>query len=642
MARSSPLIATALLAFLAATAAADDVPIPETLAVDGAPPVPDDVARAAGAYTKGRSADLQAWHPTRREMLVTTRFGETAQIHRVRAPGGARTQITFEDDAVERGIAYEPNGDSILFTADRGGDGNDQIYRFDVATRGITRVTDGRSRNGNGVWAGNGGRIVYTSTRRNGRDTDLYLVEPGNPSTDRLLAKVEGSGWVPLAWSPGDRRILVRQRISAGQSALWLVDASSGAMTSVPCTGSCVFGAFTGDGRRIVTTSDAYSEFRELVSIEVQSGRMARLTNHIPWDVIELDLSSDGRRAAIVTNEAGIYRLHVIDVTTRAELRLPRIPAGYVTGVHWHRNGRELGFNLDSARAPTDVYSLDIATGKVDRWTESEVGNVDLTTFPEPRLIEWPSFDDRKITGFLYMPPPKFAGKRPVLISIHGGPEDQFTPYFLGRWNFVLNELGVALLFPNVRGSSGFGKSFLKLDDGLRREDALRDVGALLDWIGTQPQLDPGRIAVTGTSYGGYLALSTAVRYGDRIRATIDVVGPSNLVSFLEHTAAWRQDLRRVEYGDERDPATRAFLEKIAPIRNASRIAHPLLVVQGQNDPAVRVSEAEQIVRAVRENGTPVWYLLGKDEGHGFRKRRNADYQFYLTVLFLQRFLLSE
>jgi len=622
------MIATALL-LLAVSAS-----VPESLVVDGAPPVPTEIVRASDAYMKARSAELQTWHPTRREILITTRFGETLQIHRVRKPDGARTQITFFDDDVERGIAYEPNGASVIFTKDDNGDGNDQIYRLDLATNVITCITDGRSRNGNGVWANHGHDIVYTSTRRNGRDTDLYVNE-------RLLAEVDGSGWSPLEWSPDDRRILVQQTISAGKSALWLADARSGAMTPVPCSGSCVLGTFTHGGKRIVTTSDAGSEFRELVSIDLQSAKTERLTNHIPWDVIELALSSNGRDAAIVTNEAGIFKLHIIDVAKGTERHLPRLPTGYVTGIHWRRNGRELGFNIDSARAPSDVYSLDIPTGTITRWTNSEHGNVDLTQFPEPRLIEWPSFDRRTITGFLYMPPPKFAGKSPVLISIHGGPEGQFTPYFLGRWNYVVNELGIAILFPNVRGSSGFGKTFQKLDDALHRENAVSDIGALLDWIAAQPSLDASRVAVTGTSYGGYLALSAAVRYDDRIRATIDIVGPTNLASFLEHTAAWRQDLRRVEYGDERDPATRAFLERIAPLRNAERITHPLLVVQGQNDPAVAVSEAEQIVRAVREHGTAVWYLLGRDEGHGFRKRRNANYQFYLTLQFLRGFLVA-
>jgi dipeptidyl aminopeptidase/acylaminoacyl peptidase len=366
-----------------------------------------------------------------------------------------------------------------------------------------------------------------------------------------------------------------------------------------------------------------------------------RLTKSIPWDVLELDLASGEPWAAVVTDEAGVYTLHVIDVVTGKEKRLPRMPAGYVTSPRWRTNSKELGFGIDSAQSPTDVYSIDFATNKLTRWTYSETGGIDTSAFAEPELIHWPSFDKRSISGFLYRPPAHFKGKRPVLISIHGGPEDQFTPYHLGDWNYILDQLGVALVFPNVRGSSGFGKSFLELDNGLHREDALRDIGALLDWIATRPDLDGDRVVVTGVSYGGYMTLAVAAAYADRIRGAIDIVGPSNLVTFLETTAPYRRDLRRVEYGDERDPTVRAFLERIAPLNQSEKIRKPLLVFQGANDPAVPRTETERIVEAVRRNQTPLWYVLANDEGHGFRKRRNADYQFYLTVMFLQRYLLQ-
>jgi dipeptidyl aminopeptidase/acylaminoacyl peptidase len=632
----------ALLIAAALPLQAANVPPPESLVIQGAPAVPAELAAAVGRYTKTRAADFQAWNPTRREVLVTTRFGETLQLHRVRAPGADPSQITFYDDDVERGISW--SGDSIVFNKDSGGDGNFQIYRLDARTQKIALVTDGRSRNGAGVWARAGKRIAYTSNRRNGKDSDLYLVEPAHPETDRLLSRLEGGGWSPLSWSPDDRRILVQQRTSVSDSALWLVDVATGALSPMFSRGvaarsrSYVGGAFSG-ASRLVTTSAAFSEFRELVRIDLDSGDVKRLTKHIPWDVIELDLASDGRSCAVVTNEAGAYTLHVVDVVTGRETRLPRMPSGYVTNVHWRPGSRELGFGLDSARAPTDVYSIDFATKAVTRWTRSETGGIDTSSFAESERIHWPSFDGREISGFLYRPPPRFTGKRPVLISIHGGPEDQFGPYYLGRWNYVLDKLGVALIYPNIRGSSGFGKTFLDLDNGLHREDALRDLGALLDWIASRPDLDASRVVVTGVSYGGYMALSMAVAYNDRIRGAIDIVGPSNLVTFLETTAEFRRDLRRVEYGDERDPATRAFLERIAPLTHSEKITKPLLVFQGANDPAVPAAETERIVAAVQKSQTPVWYVLAKDEGHGFRKRRNADYQFYLTVLFLKQFL---
>jgi dipeptidyl aminopeptidase/acylaminoacyl peptidase len=320
---------------------------------------------------------------------------------------------------------------------------------------------------------------------------------------------------------------------------------------------------------------------------------------------------------------------------------LPKLPQGVVFGIEWHKNSRDLGFNLSSARSSSDVYSLDIQTGKVDRWTFSETGGLNTATFSEPELIHWKSWDGRSISGFLYRPPEKFTGKRPVIINIHGGPEGQFRPSFLGRWNFYLNELGVAMIFPNVRGSTGYGKTFLSLDNGFLRPGSYKDVATLLDWIQTQPELDASRVMITGGSYGGFMTLALATNYNDRIACSVDVVGPSNLVTFLEHTSGYRQDLRRAEYGDERDPRMREFLESIAPFNHAKNITKPLFVVAGKNDPRVPASESEQMVEIVRQNGTPVWWLLAKDEGHGFRKKKNADYQFYATVMFVKQFLLK-
>ncbi|NES74112.1 MAG: S9 family peptidase, partial [Okeania sp. SIO2D1] len=261
--------------------------------------------------------------------------------------------------------------------------------------------------------------------------------------------------------------------------------------------------------------------------------------------------------------------------------------------------------------------------------------------FAQPELIRWPSFDNRQISGFLYRPPTKFTGKRPVIINIHGGPESQYRPTFLGRQNYYLDELGVAIIFPNVRGSSGYGKTFLQLDNGYLREDAVKDIGTLLEWIATQPDLDKERILVSGGSYGGYMSLAVATKYSEKIRAAIDLVGISNFVTFLERTEDYRRDLRRVEYGDERDPKMRQFLLDISPLNNADKITKPLFVVHGQNDPRVPVTEAQQIAKTVADNGVPLWYLVAKDEGHGFAKKKNNDFLFYATVMFIKEHLLE-
>jgi dipeptidyl aminopeptidase/acylaminoacyl peptidase len=375
--------------------------------------------------------------------------------------------------------------------------------------------------------------------------------------------------------------------------------------------------------------------------MDLVTGKVTYLTSQIPWDVEEFALTRDGKRLAYVTNEEGVAVLRVRDTTTGTETKVQGLALGDIGAIKWHDNGKDLAFSMASARSPSDVYSYDAATGKVERWTESETGGLNAQTFSEPELVRWKSFDGKTISGFFYKPGARFTGKRPVLVQIHGGPEGQARPGFLSRNNYYLNELGVAVVYPNVRGSTGFGKTFTQLDNGFLREDTIKDIGALLDWIGTRPDLDASRIMITGGSYGGFMTLASAVAYNDRIRCSLDVVGISNFVTFLEKTEAYRRDLRRVEYGDERDPKMREFLVKISPLTNAARITKPLFVVAGANDPRVPKNESDQMVATVKKNGGAVWYLIGKNEGHGFQKKANQDYQFYATIAFMQEYLLK-
>ena len=619
---------------------------PDNLVTDGVPPIPSRIADAARRYGEFRAADFWDWHPTRREMIIATRFGDAPQLHRVAFPGGARTQLTFFPDPVS-GASYQPgDGRYIVFTKDVGGAEFFQKYRYDVATGDVTLLTDGKSRNVGGAWSHKGDRYAYMSTRRNGRDLDLWVMDPSDPASDRMVLELQGGGYQPADWSPDDRRILLAQAISVSEGYLWLVDVASGQKTLLTPKqpgDSVAYGAaqFSRDGKGLYVTTDRGSEFQRLAYLDLATGRYRFLTSDIPWDVDELDLSPDGRSIAIVTNEAGISVLRVIDAATGGERRLPKLPTGQIFGVRWRRTGAELGFTLTSARAPADAYSLDVGSGKLTRWTESETAGLSTRDFAEAELVHWPSFDGREITGFLYKPPARFAGRRPVIINIHGGPEGQSRPGFLGRNNYYVQELGIALVFPNIRGSTGLGKTFVKLDNGVLREGAYRDIGALLEWIRTRPDLDPEHVLVTGGSYGGHMTLVTATRYDGPICCSVDVVGISNLATFLQHTSGYRQDLRRVEYGDERDSTLRAWMERTAPLNNVDKVTKPLFIVQGMNDPRVPRSEAEQMVAALKRRGVPVWYLMAKDEGHGFRKKNNQDFQFSATILFTERYLLG-
>ena len=286
------------------------------------------------------------------------------------------------------------------------------------------------------------------------------------------------------------------------------------------------------------------------------------------------------------------------------------------------------------------MFSIDFGTRLLTRWTRSELGGIQANRLVEPELIRYPTFDGRTIPAFVYRP--SGSGPHPVIVSIHGGPEGQARPTFSATTQYYVNELGAAVIYPNVRGSAGYGKTWLTLDNGRRREDSVRDIGALLDWIAAVPDLNADRVAVTGGSYGGYMVLASLVHYGDRLRAGIERVGISNFVTFLENTQPYRQDLRRVEYGDERDPGMRAFLTSVSPLTRVDEMTTPLLISQGLNDPRVPASESEQIVAALKERDIPVWYVLAKDEGHGFRKKSNRDYLGAVTALFLKRHLLGD
>ena len=642
------LLTLVLIASLSFAADEPTIAPNENLAVDGIPPIPASIAASVARYNNVRFATLADWHPTKREILISTRFADSPQIHLVKAPGGDRAQLTFYPEPV-RGAKYSTTGDFFVFPKDVGGGEFYQYYRYDFSTGDTTLLTDGKSRNTGGVWAHSGDKIAYGSTRRTGNDVDFYVMDPRDPKTDRLLTQNQGGGWEIADWSPDGQKLLAIEDISANESYLYLVDTSSGEKTPLtprdPNAKDKVHyagGAFSKDGKGFYVTTDKDSEFHRLTYFDLATKQPTYLTTNIPWDVDEFDLSDNGKTIAFISNEDGYGVLHLFDTATRKELTVPKLPRGIISNVRWHKNNRDLGFEFNSAQSNDDVYSIDVQTGKLERWTDSETGGLNTKGFNEPDLIHWKSFDGRSISGFLYRPPSKFTGKRPVMINIHGGPEGQFRPFFLGKNMYYPTEMGVAMIYPNVRGSSGYGKTFLALDNGFNREGSYKDINSLLDWIATQPDLDANRVLITGGSYGGFMTLAVATNYNDRICCSVDIVGISNLVSFLENTSGYRQDLRRVEYGDERIPEMRAFLLSISPMTKAKNITKPIFVIQGKNDPRVPMAESEQMVKTVRANGAPVWYLLGKDEGHGFQKKKNQDFQFYAVTMFVKKYLLRE
>lgn len=614
--------------------------VPANIKAEGVPPIPPALVESIARYNESRPAVFWGWHPSRREVLIGTRFGDTQQVHRVERPGGARRQLTFFNERI-LSASYRPGSEeTFLFQKDVGGGEFYQYFLYDTRTGESTLVTDGKSRNNSARWQADGKWLAYSSTRRNGRDTDIYICDPSDRKSTQLALEVSGGGWSIAAWSPDARQLLIEERKSAVETAYYLFDRETRQKRLLtPRKANYEHAQFSADGKGIYFATDLDSEFLRLSLLDLATGGIITLRPHIEWDVARIAVSPDGKRLAYIVNEDGAERILVMETASLREIAMPKIDYGTIGAIQWRADSREIGYALSSARGPSDIYSIDVESKNVERWTEGETGGLNGRDFSEPKLIRWQSFDARVISGFIYMPAKKFSGKRPVIVNIHGGPEGQSQPGFLGRNNYFLNELGVAMIYPNVRGSTGYGKSFLNLDNGRKREDSVKDIGALLDWIARNPDLDARRVLVMGGSYGGYMTLASMVHYNDRLAGGIDVVGISNWVTFLERTEAYRRDLRRVEYGDEREADMREFLERISPSNQARRITKPMLIVQGRNDPRVNYLESEQMVQAVRKNGGPVWYLLASDEGHGFSKKLNQDYQFAASVEFVTRFL---
>ena len=628
--------------FFASAAVPQTAPKPEALTADGVPAVPMALVEKTRPYLEFRAGAFQGWNAADKSALIITRFGNVPQVHRVAAPMGTRTQLSFEADTIADVSSARGRGDVTVVQKDIGGNEDWQLYT--LANGRLSLLTDGKSRNQLNAWSQDGRWLAYSSTRRNGTDSDLYVIDPRDPKTDRLVATVKGGLWRVADFAPDDRSAVVIEYVSITKSNLFMLDLATGAMRPI---GDHAKAISYGDARfgrdgSLWVTSDEGSDFQRLGTIDPRSGRFTAVAPEQKWDVDSFDVAPDGRMLAYVVNEAGVSRLKLLDPATRQVRTVTGLPQGVISSLQVAPWGT-VGVTVSAARSTADMFAVDPATLAVTRWTQSEAGGLDLSRNREPELVRAKSFDGLEVSGFLYRPDPaKFPGKRPLIVNIHGGPEAQFQPGFLGRTNYYLNELGIAVFFPNVRGSSGFGKTFVAADNGpFKREDSVKDIGAFLDVLQADPGLDAARFGVAGGSYGGYMCYASAIRFGDRFKAAQCTVAISNFVTFLENTAGYRRDLRRVEYGDERDPKQRAKLLEISPLTRVSELKMPLMIVTGGNDPRVPASEADQVVKAVRQNGREAWHLLAADEGHGFSKKANQDYQMWTTLMFWERNLLQ-
>jgi dipeptidyl aminopeptidase/acylaminoacyl peptidase len=614
------------------------------LVFDNIPDAPAELTARLDGYLSARQATPLGWSPAG-ALLISTRFGDVDQLHVVERAGGERRQLTFVREPIrEADFSPDPAQLGWLYLADAGGNGNTQLYYQRASDAAPKLLTDGKSSNGAPLWSNAGRAIAFFSNARDGVSFDIDVVEPAAGTLPHLALTGDGGGaWYPLDWSPDDRKLLVLKYVSVAEGYLYLVDLGTGEKREVdPAPGKAgIAGArFSRDGQGVYLISNRDSEFAKLRYVNLFTTERRSVSDPIPWDVEELALSRDGHYLAYVSNEAGVGKLHLTDLRAHQDLTPPRLPApGLIDHLRFDAQGTRLAFACATAAAPRDAYVLDVASGRLEQWTHSEAGTIAAAGIVAPRLAQFPTFDrtdnhPRQVPAYVY--DAAGPGPHPVLLLLHGGPEAQFRPEFDPWLQFVAGELGYTVVAPNIRGSSGYGRSYLALDDGMRRDDAVKDLGALIVWVDAQPGFDAKHVVVAGDSYGGYLALAALVNYGDRLRGGVDLAGISDFVDFLSGTAPYRQNLRRAEYGDERDPDTRAYLRRISPLTNADRISKPLLVVHGRNDPRVPIAQADQIVNRLRSRGVEVWYLQAADEGHGFLKERNREAYYRTFALFLK------
>lgn len=624
------------------------------LLLEGAPEIPAGLDETLARFHNTRSTYFEGWGPDRKGILVKTRVDGVNQLHWVRSPEGKRKQLTFMQEPIGE-VASQPGGSLVAFAMDEGGSGFDQIFLLDLHDLTTRRLTSGHSLNNRMAWDRQGKLLAYRSTRRNGKSNDIWLMDPERPEEARMVLEAgDGALWKPVDFTLDGKKMLVQYYGGITDSRVYILDLGSGALELLAGdpeqNTSNVASGFDHEDRAVWFVTNQRGGSAEIGRMPLEPGGQAQyMQESITWDISEFRLSFDRRRGAFVTNEEGISRLYLFDPLTMTSSPARKVPDGVISTLSLNHEGRQLGFTLSSAKHPNDAFVIELGnkplkSGRPTRWTVAEANGINPRKFIEPELVHYPApmlTSERTILMPAFVYKPRRRGPRPVIIYIHGGPEGQFRPSFNSTIQMWLDRLDVAVIAPNVRGSLGYGERYLSMDDGMLRENAVKDIGALIDWIGGQAEFDASRIAVYGASYGGYMALASSVHFGSRIKAAVTRAGISNFVTYLENTQDYRRDLRRIEYGDERLPEMRAFLEQISPLNHVDRIETPMLIVQGQNDPVVPVSESEQIVSALRGRGLPVWYLNALNEGHSYEKKENRDIFQQVTYMFLQKFLVE-
>lgn len=603
-----------------------------TATLQNVPEIPADVNAAVQRFQNYRGAALQDWLSDG-SLLITTRFGGTDQVHRITAPLGARSQLSFFAEPVQS-AATIPGQNRFIAIRDNGGDEWFQIYAMGISGEPV-QLTEPETRNLSPVFSGDGSLVVWASAGQ-GTTYTIYAANPADPASRRTVATFE-TPMFPADISADGSAVLLQNYVSNRDATIQMLDMASGETTRISPAGEGTDEQphFARNDRAILAITNRTSDTRRLVEYAREEGELRMVSPESEWDVENFALSDDGRILTYAINEDGFSRLVVQDFVTRRALPQPELPRGVLTGLSFAPDGESLAIGMETATSAGDVWVWGVTSGDLVRWTQSELGPLDADALIEPDLVRFTSFDGRSIPALVYRPHGA-TGPTPVIMDIHGGPEGQTRPGWNSRAQYFADALGATVILPNVRGSDGYGTDYRDLDNGPLREDSVRDIGALLDWIGQQPDLDASRVAVYGQSYGGYMSLATMIHYSDRLVGGVERYGISDFTTFLQNTQDYRRDMRRGEYGDERTPEMAEVFARIAPMNNLERITRPMLVMAGANDPRVPLSESDQVVAGLRENGVPTWYVVFSDEGHGFRKKPNNDLRHAVETVFLR------
>jgi len=578
---------------------------------------------------RGASSPKYSFDDSR--IYFTMNITGTSQLWYVNSPGTWPVQVTFFKDRIT-GYHPNPQKDLILVEKDEGGSEYDQFFLMKGDGTEIKMITDGAPKilNGFGRWSDDGSFFTYYSNKRTPFFYDIYTFNIAS-GEGKMVFSSDHSNY-PSALSADGNKLVFTRSYSTYDNDLYLLDLQTGKEKLISVhdnfkdPAQFYAASFDASGGKLYLVSNDKNDFFRIGIYDVNTDKISYpeygfLKDFRNNEVSRLYFPPDRSKMLVMINDRGYDRMFMYDLVNNKELNIPqKLNSSSITAVSFSNNNKNLIIGMNSSSNPSVLYQWELGTENIEQITYPSLAGVDQTTIVEPELISFKSYDGLEIPAFIYKPANSDGKKLPCIISIHGGPEGQSTYGFAAIYQYYVSA-GYVVIEPNVRGSTGYGKKFAALDNVRNRENSVKDIVSLVEYLNSQGDVDPGRIAVYGGSYGGYMVLACLTLYPELFAAGIDVVGISNFVTFLENTSDYRRNNRESEYGSlEKD---REFLESISPLGKVKNIKAPLMIIHGRNDPRVPVGEAEQMHKAILDNGGVSELLIYEDEGHGVAKQKN-------------------